>query len=246
MRTLKVLFKTELLLCIRQFDGILFGILFPAGIALLIGFIYRDQAAEGAGYTMMQVSFAALVTVGICATGLMGIPLSIADYRHKKILKRFKVTPTSPMKLLVAQGLVQMFTALVSSFLIFVIVKGIFGFQMIGSPINFIAAYFLVMIMIYSMGMLVASLAPNIKMANVICTLLYFPMLFLSGATVPYEIMPKGLQIAANIFPLTQGIKLLKAVVLGVPAQDFRVQLMVMIALSVVGILISIKCFKWE
>jgi ABC-2 type transport system permease protein len=71
-------------------------------------------------------------------------------------------------------------------------------------------------------------------------------MLFLSGATVPYEIMPKGLQIAANIFPLTQGIKLLKAVVLGVPAQDFRVQLMVMIALSVVGILISIKCFKWE
>ena len=51
----------------------------------------------------MQQSFGAFVAVGICATGLMGLPLTIADYRDKKILKRFKATPVDPGLLLLVQ-----------------------------------------------------------------------------------------------------------------------------------------------
>lgn len=247
MKALSVLFKTELRLSIRQFDGIFFGVLFPVAIMFLLGCIYGSKpASEGVSYTMLQLSFGGVVAVGICATGLMSIPLTLGDYRQKKILKRFKVTPTSPIKVLIAQGLTQFLTAVVSSVLVFLVAWLVFSFEIVGSPLSFILAYLLVLVTLYSMGMLIGSLAPNMKVANTVCTLMYFPMLFLSGATIPYEIMPRGLQIAADVFPLTQGIKLLKGIIIGVPEQDFVFQVILMLSISIICILISLKCFKWE
>lgn len=65
-------------------------------------------------------------------------------------------------------------------------------------------------------GLLMAILCRTIKSVNAVTSLVYFPMLFLSGATIPYELFPSGLQKVANVLPLTQGIKLMKAVSMGV------------------------------
>ena len=70
--------------------------------------------------------------------------------------------------------------------------------------------------------------------------------LFLSGATIPYEILPLALQKAANILPLTQGIKLLKGFAMGVENTEILIPSVVMIVAAVVGIWISIKKFRWE
>ena len=60
------------------------------------------------------------------------------------------------------------------------------------------------MVSMFSIGMLVGGIAPNTKTAGVIASILYFPMLIFSGATLPYEIMPAALQKVAGIMPLTQ------------------------------------------
>ncbi|WP_105616184.1 ABC transporter permease [Vallitalea okinawensis] len=247
MKSLSILFYIELKLAIREFSAIFFGIIFPVGIVLLMGAIYGDQVAyEGASYTMMQQSFGAFVAVGICATGLMGIPLSLSDYRHNKILKRFKVTPISPAQLLIAQVAVNFLTAIVSGISVFLVSSTIFGYTMTGTLSHFILAYFLVTLSIYALGMLIASVAPNIKIANFLCTLFYFPMLFLSGATIPFEIMPKSLQLAAHIFPLTHGIKLLKGVSLNQSIKAFSTEMVILVLIALVGTVISLKYFKWE
>ena len=122
MKRLFTLFKTELTLSVREFSGVLFGLIMPVGIMLLLGVLHGDKPAyEGASFTLVQQSFAAVATIGICATGLMGIPLSIAAYREKKILKHFKVTPTSPFLLLGAQFLTNLVFAVVSSLLVLIV-----------------------------------------------------------------------------------------------------------------------------
>ena len=68
------------------------------------------------------------------------------------------------------------------------------------------------MVSIHAIGLIVASLSPSEKATGAINSAIFFPMFFLSGATVPYEILPTGLQKVADVMPLTQGIKLLKAV----------------------------------
>ena len=247
MKTFNTLLKTEIKLYLRSIDSMFFGILFPVGIVLLLGAIYGSKPAfEGASYTMMQASFGAFITVGICATGLMGLPIVLSDYRHKKILKRFKVTPISPSMLLTIEVLVSFFIAVISALCTTIVAIAVFDYTMQGSIIQFILSFLFLTLTIYSIGMLIASVSPNIKISNLLCTLLYFPMLFLSGATIPYEVMPKALQLVANVFPMTQGIKLLKGTSLGEPIGDMLLQIIIMMVISVVCIIISLKYFKWE
>lgn len=247
MRKFLKLLKIEGLLGLRCPDSIFFGVCMPVGIIVLIGIVSGSKPAfNGADYTLLESSFGALITVGICATAFMGIPLTIADYRDKKILKHFFVTPVSPTVLLLVQGVINMILSIVSAVLIYGVVELFFGYEMRGSKIGFILSYFLVMISMYSIGMLMASICKSIKIANIVCSIVYFPMLLLSGATIPYEIFPKALQYIANVLPLTQGIKLLKGFSLGLSQQSLSLPIIVMVVWSVVGIIVSIKTFIWE
>lgn len=247
MKAFFTLFKTEVKLTVRHMDALFFGVLFPVGMAFLLGAIYGGKPAfDGADYTKLQLSFGAFATIGICATGLMGLPLVLSDYRHKKILKRFRVTPVSPSMLLFIQVLISFILAVVSLLCTAAVSAAVFGYSMPGSVLYFSLSFLLLTVTIYSIGMLIASLSPNMKIANLACTLLYFPMLFLSGATVPYEIMPKALQAVSNVFPMTQGIKLIKAASLGLAVEDMLPQMVIMAVLSLICILLSIKYFKWE
>ncbi len=245
MKTIRVLFKTECILAIREFSGVLFGILLPAGLILLLGVIYQGEMVEQETYTRIQQAFGAVITIGISATGLMGIPLTITSYREKKVLKRFQVTPTSPMSLLLAQVLSNFVFASISSIIVYLIAKFVFGYTMIGSVLTFLLMYLLVTASIYAIGMCIASISGSIKTANLLCTIIYFPMVFLSGATVPYEIMPRGLRLFAEIMPLTHGIKLLKGVSLGEPIGQFIISIFILIFTAIIGMIISIKTFRY-
>jgi len=122
----------------------------------------------------------------------------------------------------------------------------LFKFQLRGSLLHFVGGFFLVMLSMFSIGMMVGGIAPDTKMAGVIASILYFPMLIFSGATLPYEVMPVKLQKVADILPLTQGIKLLKAASLGLSPDDTRMPILIMAALAIACIGISIRFFKWE
>lgn len=247
MKALWVLLKIEIKLAFREFSGILFGIMIPVGLILLLGALYGDKLAnDQANYTMLQQSFAAVVTIGIVATGLMGIPLTLSSYREKRVLKRFQATPTSPTQLLLAHFLNNFLIAVASSILVFLSAKIFFNYTMIGSLWNFIVIYLLITVSIYSIGMLIASISPSVKTSNLLCTIVYFPMLFLSGATIPYEIMPEGLQSFANVMPLTQGIKVLKGVSLGMSMDDFLSPIIILAVTGIICTIISIKTFKYD
>lgn len=247
MKRLYILFKTELKLSVREFSGVLFGIIMPAGIMLLLGVLHGVKPAyEGAPFTLVQQSFAAVVTIGICASGLMGIPLNIAAYREKKILKHFKVTPSSPFLLLTAQFLTNMVFAIFSGLIVFATAVLFFNYSLQGSIFQFILVYGLILTAIFSMGMMIASISGTVKTANLLSTFIYFPMLFLSGATIPYEIMPGGLQKISSFMPLTQGIKLLKNVSLAVPGQSWIKPVVILSATAIICLIVSLKTFRWE
>ena len=247
MKAFRTMFKTELKLSLRGMDMFIFAICMPVVVIVILGIIFGDKPAfDGAGYTFLEQSFGAVSTIAIAAGGVMGLPLVISDYRHKKILKRLKVTPTSPTVILAVQVLVYVLYSIVSLILVYAAAAIFFGYQMEGSLIQFSGAYLLVLLSIFSIGVLVGGVASNIKTAGVLASILYFPMLVLSGATLPYEVMPKTLQRVADIMPLTQGIKLLKYTSLGDQVVDIWLPIIAMSLIAVVCISLSIRFFKWE
>lgn len=247
MRAYRTLLKNELKMSLRGMDMLIFAVCMPLVILLILGLIYGDRPAfEGADFSFMEQSFGALCTIAVCAGGEMGLPLVLSDYREKKILKRYRVTPIRPAFILWVEVSMYAVYALVSLLTLSAAAFFFFRVRIRGNIGLFSAGYFLVMISMFSIGVMVGGIAKDSKTAGIIASVLYFPMLIFSGATLPYEVMPPVLQKAADIMPLTQGIKILKNAVLGLPPDNVTGPLIAMLAVSAVCVIISVKKFRWE
>lgn len=247
MKAYRTMLKTELKLSLRGMDMPIFAVIMPLVVLIILGIIYGDRpASDGADYTFVQQSFGALASIAIVAGGVMGLPLVISDYRSKQILKRFKVTPVSPVTILLADMTMYFIYALVSLVTLYVTAKLFFGFEMRGSLVQFFLGWILVMISMFSIGIMVGGIAKDAKIAGVIASILYFPMLIFSGATLPYEVMPETMQRIVDVLPLTQGIKILKSAALNQPMGDVLLPIAAMFAIAAICSFVAIRFFKWE
>ena len=247
MKAFRTLLKAEGKLSLRGLDMFIFAICMPVAAVVILGAVFGSKPAfDGAEYTFLEQSFGAVSSIAICAGGVMGLPLVVSDYRSRKILKRFKVTPIDPALILAVQAFIYALYSIASLLLVYATGAVFFGYELKGSWLLFLGAYLLVMLSMFSIGLLVGGISPDTKIAGAAASLLYFPMLIFSGATLPYEVMPAAFQKAADLLPLTQGIKLLKAASLGQPTDNVFIPVMVMIGIAVICISISLRFFKWE
>ena len=176
----------------------------------------------------------------------MGLPLVVSEYRERKILKRFQVTPISPAKLLLVEFLIYVIYCIVSMLTLFLAAMLFWKIKIHGSFLLFLGSWLLTMVSTLSIGLLVGGIAKNMKSASVIACILYFPMLIFSGATLPFEVMPIIMQKIIGVLPLTQGMQLMKAAFLGIPLENALLPVIIMSAVTLICFGISIKCFKWE
>lgn len=247
MKSFVTLLKNELKLNIRNMNMVIFAVIMPLIVLVILGFLYGTKpASDGTAYTFIEQSFGALCCISICAGGLMGLPLVVSEYRERKILKRFRVTPVSPAKLLFVEFMIYVIYCIVSMLTLFPVAMLFWKIRIHGSLLLFFGSWLLTMVSTLSIGLLVGGIAQNMKSASVTACILYFPMLIFSGATLPFEVMPAAMQKIIRIFPLTQGIQLMKAAFLGLPIDNalFPVIVMSFVTLTCFGI--SVKCFKWE
>ncbi|MCD2503233.1 ABC transporter permease [Clostridium sp. NSJ-145] len=247
MKSFITMLKTELKLSLRGMDMFIFAICMPIVVLVAIGIIYGSKPAfEGANYTFLEQSFGAITSIAICDGGVMGLPLVVSDYRSKHILKRFKVTPVNPIVILLVQVTIYALYSLVSMISLFLVAKLFFKFNIQGSILNFILGWLLVMISMFSIGIMVGGISKDSKIAGVIASVLYFPMLIFSGATIPYEVMPNIMKNIVDVFPLTQGIKILKSAILGQSVENIIIPIFIMLIIATICSIVAIKCFKWE
>jgi len=247
MKTFRTLLKNEFKLNVRDMNMVLFAIIMPIVVLIVLGIIYnRKPAFDGAEYTFLEQSIGAVCAISICAGGLMGLPIVVSEYRERKILKRFKVTPISPVMLLGVEFAIYVIYALISMIIVFSVAILFLSVTFHGNLLAFIGSWSLTVVSILSIGMMVGGIAKNAKIAGVIASLLYFPMLVFSGTTLPFEVMPEFMQKVVTIFPLTHGIQLMKATSLGLPIDNLLFSVAVMVAVTVVCTGVAIKCFKWE
>lgn len=247
MKSFLTLLKNELKLNIRNMNMVIFAVIMPLIVLMILGLLNGTKpAADGVKYTFMEQSFGALCTISICAGGLMGLPLVVSEYRERKILKRFQVTPVSPIKLLTVEFSIYMIYCLVSMITLIPVAMIFWKVTIHGSWLAFLGSWLLTMISTLSIGMMVGGIAKNSKSASVIACLLYFPMLIFSGTTLPFEVMPEVIQKIVSIFPMTQGIQLMKATFLGLTVDNIKLPVIVMVTVAMLCTGISIKYFKWE
>lgn len=246
MRRFLTLYKIEQKLFFRSPDVFVFNLCMPVVVLLLIGFIAGDQAAGGEDITYIQSAFASLTAVGICCSAFMSIPIVMVDYRDKKILKRLYCSPASPVRLLAADTLCSVVMSAISAVLVAAAAVMVFGYRMEGDFLYFMGAWLLTLISMFSIGLVAAALCRTTKSLNIATSILYFPMLFFSGATIPYELFPKGLQRVADVMPLGVGIDLMKAASIGADMKGSLPNIIILAVIAAVCSTVAVKTFRWE
>lgn len=247
MRRFFILLKTEMKLNIRDMNMVIFAVGMPVVILVILGIIYGTKPAfPDADYTFMEQSFGAICAISICAGGLMGLPILVSDYRERKILKRFRITPISPVLLLGVELAVYIIYCAISLGSLSLMAAVFWKVKLHGSLLAFLGSWLLTMLSTLSIGLMVGGLAKNYKQAVVITSLLYFPMLVFSGTTLPIEVMPKVMQKIVSLFPLTQGITLMKNTFLGLDTGNVLMPIAVMVGVMVICVGGAVRFFKWE
>jgi ABC-2 type transport system permease protein len=96
-----------------------------------------------------------------------------------------------------------------------------------------------------AIGLVIASVANNMQEGTILVQLLYFPMLFLSGATFPIKYGPAILQIISKFIPATYLVDGIMQIIIkggGFPWTAAGALIITMI----VGMTVSMKLFRWE
>lgn len=237
----------EFKLFTRNFMNMFFLLVFPTMSLLLFGGIFGNEpAALFGGHGTVDISVPAYAGLVISVTGLMSLPLTICEYREKKILKRFQATPLNPGYVIASQLGINLLMTVVGMLLLFLVARIVFQLRFAGSILPVAAVFILSTLSIFSLGMLIAGLAPNMRTATAIAYLVFFPMLFLTGATLPIEIMPKLMQDIASILPVTHVVRAMKAVWLGGALSAVSTSLLILAGIAVVCFFLSFRFFRWE
>jgi ABC-2 type transport system permease protein len=247
LKALGHIFSAELYLFCRNYMNLFFAILFPVLMIVLFGSIYGNEPSKlFGGHGTMDVSTAAYCALVISVTGIMSLPVAIANYREKKILKRFMATPIRVTDILIAQFAVNFAFTILGVAALGLVAKAVYNVHFFGNFVYFVLALLLSIICIFSIGMLIGSVSSNVKQANTISYCIFFPMLFLSGATVPIELFPDNVKKVAEFIPLTYIVEMLKGVWLNQTGINYFKDIIILLIITIVCTLIAIKLFKWE
>ncbi|MFN2282055.1 MAG: ABC transporter permease [Anaerolineales bacterium] len=238
---------TEIKLFLREPIGAFFTLLFPLMMLFLFGSIYGNQPqAMFNGYGSVDVSVPAYTAMIIATTGIMGINITMASYREKGILRRLRISPLHPSLILAGQLVVVMLMTVAGMGLLVLAGRLVYQMRFEGSLLAVIPAFLLGSLSFFSLGFVLASLMPNARTAQVVGMAVLYPMLFLSGAGMPLEILPERLRNFSKFLPLTHVVTLLRGLWFGGSWSQHTTELWVLLGVLVLGVVISSLAFRWE
>ena len=249
MRGLWKLFVIQLKLYLREPVAFFFSLAYPALLLLLFGFIYgNDPAPEfwGRNFGTVDASVPAYTGIIIGTVALMGIPIDTTSSRENGVLRRYRATPMRPITYLLASVVVYLIVTLLGMAILIVVGKLIFGLRMAGSWWNVLGAILLSALAFFSAGYLLASLAPTARIAQTVGMVIFFPMMFLSGAGMPLQLLPETLQQVSKYLPLTYVVELIQGLWFGDPWRTLWIPTLVLLGMIAIGTAASVRLFRWE
>lgn len=247
MRSLWKMTSIEFKLFLREPMAAFFTLAFPLMMLFIFGSIYGNEPTDFFdGRGSVDVSVPAYMAMIIGTVGLLSISITMSTYREWGILRRYRATPLRPRVILAATVLVNFAMTFLGIVLLIIAAKLVYNLRFEGNALLVLASFVLASLSFFSLGFVIASLAPTARVAQAVGMVVFYPMLFLSGAALPQEVMPEGVRAASRFLPLTHVVRLLQGMWFGEPLGEHLVEVAVLAGVLVVGTIIAAWTFRWE
>jgi ABC-2 type transport system permease protein len=217
----------------------------PVAAAIILGAIpaVRKPSADLGGLSFFQVYQPILVFFAITLLAMQALPDVLTRYREMGVLKRLRTTPVSPTLLLFAQLTLILSVSIVCMALM-VVVPPLAGAPLPRNLGGFVVTYLLGAWAMLGVGMVIASLFHNAKVAAGFGSFLFFVMQFFAGLWWQRPNMPSWLRDISNYTPSGAAVQGLTDSSLGHwPSATY---LIVLAVWGVVTSRLAIQFFSWE
>jgi ABC-2 type transport system permease protein len=247
MKSLLKMTWMEFKLFMREPVGAFFTLVFPLMMLFLFGSIYGNKPSQYFnGLGTIDISIPAYTAMIIATSGLMSVTITMAAYREKGVLRRLRTTPVSPISILAAQVIVVFVMTLLGMFLLIIAGKLVYQVKFEGHALSVLGGFVLSSLSFFGLGFILAGVMPNARTAQIVGLVCLYPMLFLSGAGFPRELLPDTIKKVSAFLPLTYVVNLLRGLWIGEAWSAHLLDVGVLIGMLILGVIISAKTFRWE
>ena len=242
MKSFLALLKIDLKLARRNRAVLFFNYLFP----LFFFFVFAQMFDAHQGAAILLV-VSMVIVFGVIGNGLFGAGMRAVQEREENVLRRYKVAPITPVPLLCASMITGVILYLPSVVLILFLAHQFYGMAVPGHLLSLLVFVAIGATAFRSLGLIIAAVVNSSQESNILVQIVYMPMLFLSGATIPLTFMPHWLQNVAQFVPATYlmtglGGILQRGESLGANWQAVAALLLT----TAVATFIATKLFRWE
>jgi len=238
------LVRTEAKLLVREVVPLLWGIGFPMVLLAIMGVFSHGADKSLGGFSLVGSYVPVLIGFTMATFALQGLPIVLAGYRERGILRRLNATPVGAGRLLGAQLTVNSTIMLLATAGILVVGYAAFGVALPKQPVGFLLTVLLTAAAMLTLGLVVASLASTGRVAGAVGTMLFLPLVFFAGLWIPRSLMPAGLLRISDYTPLGASVAALQHTMTGQwPSAS---GLAILAGYAVVFGAVSWRFFRWE
>jgi len=176
-----------------------------------------------------------------------GLSAALVAFREQGILRRFHVTPVTASDML-ASSVVANFILTVPMVLVeLFLARAVFHVPSIGNPISLFLLISVGIISFSSLGLVVASVTNTMQETQVLNQLLWLPLIFLSGATLPLAFLPRIVQRFGLFLPATYLVNgLQQTIVNSATVWSRYAEILSLAVWAGLAFFLSAQLFRWE
>ncbi len=243
MTNFATLTRMRIQLTLRNKMFLFFSVIMPFGFF----FLYAGVFARGMP-RLVQYFLGPVVALTVMGS-FWGLSAALVMFREQGILRRFHVTPVTPSDML-ASSIVANFVLTLPTVLVeFLFARSFFQVMHFG---NLVSAFLLIAIgtvSFASLGLVVASVTNTMQETQVINQLIWLPLIFLSGATVPLASLPQVVKRVGLFLPATYLVTGLQSAIYWAFAPwsvDVLLALCSLVVWAMLTFFLSAQLFRWE
>jgi ABC-2 type transport system permease protein len=256
LRTGAVRSAVELKSFFRNWQSLVFTLLFPVLLLLVLGSIFGGTV-RGTDTSFKQVFMAGIIAAGIMSVSFSGLAISIALERDDGTVRRLATTPMPRSAYFVGKVVRVLVTGVLETALLLVLSIGVFHLPMPSTAGRWLTLAWVLVLGAIACSLLAVAytaLIPNGRSAVAIVTPPFILLQFISGVFFPYNQLPPWMRTLAAFFPLKWMAQGLRSVFL--PDAFTRVEpaagwehgriALVLALWSVAALVISVLTFRWR
>lgn len=246
MRTLVKLTWVEIKLFVREPMVVVFTLALPIILLFVMGGVFGNTPSPDIyrGVGAMNYYIPSYYGLVMMAIGTVALPMHLAGYRERGILRRFRASSFSIWSVLGSQLLVSFLIAIIGSILITILGFVSYHPEMPVNILPLIAAFILGAVCFTAFGFFLGAVLPSTRAAQGIGLILFFVMMILGGAGPPPEVLTGALGVIGDITPLRYVVLMLQNPWLGFGW--YTSASLITVGITVVSAGLAARFFRWE